>query len=52
MERQTINAVESSQNEKSHRHNDNHENTVVETIASQLTEYVRIFPILLLLLYI
>lgn len=32
--------MESSQNEKSHQDDDNHENHVVETIATQLTDYV------------
>lgn len=32
--------MESSQNEKSHQNYDNHENFIVETIATQLTEYV------------
>lgn len=39
--------MESSQNKKSHQNDDNHENLLVETIATQLTEYVRTFLLLL-----
>lgn len=40
--------MESSQTEKSHQNYDNHENFVVETIATQLTEYVGTYFIFLL----